>query len=320
MTSPGWAIGIIKQGKLVFAQGYGAANLATQEIITPQSNFRLASLTKPFTALAILQLIQQRKIGLDDTIKNYLDLSPALGNVTVQQLLSHTGGVPDHEGLLKIQKLPVEPTTQDAILTLEDKTPIFPPGSRTCYSDAGYVLLAGIIESVTSCSYASYVQTTILTPLGMKTSIVADSPSVSIPHRVIGYMSSGGTYKENDYNRFNYIMGDEGIYSSIKDLARWEKVWRTDILLSSKIRDVAMTPTTLRNGTKCKYGLGWLTGTWHGQRIVYHDGEWVGFRTIFCMIPDRHLTIIALSNVAIWNTEEDRLRMALTIADIINAI
>lgn len=303
---------MLKDNQIVWRKCVGLADLNKKIPITPITNFRLASLSKQFTAMTVMILVQRRKLNLEDKLTDFFSDYPAYGNqVTVRQLLSHTAGIPDHEKpLYKTIKSGDEPTMIDALEVLRNQPiPLFPPGSKYQYSDAGYVLLALIIEKVSGLSYRKFLQRNIFSPLGMTGSDVLDQTKSKIKNRAMGYKIIGKGFEVFDYDPLNYIVGDEGVYSSLEDMIEWSRAWEEEILVSRKTLTEAMTPAKLANGDFGKAGFSWLTGKFNGDKIVYQDGSWVGFRNIILKIPAKKLTAVILSNRTDLDSEKQRINM-----------
>lgn len=317
-TTPGYAAIVLKNNKMLWQKCIGLANLDKKIPITPKTNFRLASLSKQFTAMAILILVERRKMNLEDKLTEFFSDYPAYGNkVSVRQLLTHTAGIPDHEKQLYRTIRPGnEPTMIEALEVLKNRpAPLFLPGSKYQYSDAGYVLLALIIEKVSGVSYREFLKQNIFTPLRMNGSDVLDQTKPKIKNRALGYKTlPKNKFRLFDYDPLNYIVGDEGVYSSIEDMIKWSRAWNKEMLVSRESLAEAMTPARLVNGEFGKAGFSWLIGIYRGRRIIYQDGTWVGFRNIILKIPAQRLTVIILSNRTDLDTERRRISLAYKLA------
>jgi len=366
-NSPGYAMAVIKNGKIVLMETDGLADLDKKIPITTKTAFRLASLSKQFTAMAAMILAERKKLILENKLADFFPDYPGYGNkVTIRQLLTHTGGIPDHEKplyqLIKRGKNICgydrgsryfithdresrysEPTIYEALEVLKNQpTPLFPPGSRYQYSDAGYVLLALIIEKVAGLSYRNFLKRNIFSPLSMSGSDVFDQTKPKVKNRATGYKTTNsiirtsGRCRDNrddskgvtrkfeilDYDPLNFIVGDEGVYSTIEDMIKWSRAWEEEILVSRKSLAEAMTPAKLISGNFGKAGVSWLFGNDLNRfrlkagmtNIVYQDGAWVGFRNIILKIPAGKLTVIILSNRTDLDTETKRVSAAYSVA------
>ncbi|MBI5356890.1 beta-lactamase family protein [Candidatus Collierbacteria bacterium] len=368
-NSPGYAMAVVKDGKTVLTKTAGLADLDNKVSITAKTAFRLASLSKQFTAMAVMILVERKKLSLKNKLMDFFPNYPGYGNkVTVRQLLTHTAGIPDHEKpLYKLMSLfqkslraspsdwrsvaissldldchvsldyardprndggNSEPTIYDALKVLKNQpAPLFSPGSRYQYSDAGYVLLALIIEKVSGVSYRDFLNRNIFSSLTMNSSDVLDQTKPKIKNRALGYKRmrllrparSGARndregYENFDYDPLNYIVGDEGVYSSLEDMIKWNLAWKEEILVSRRSLAEAMRPAKLTGGNFGKAGFSWLMGEFNGDKIVYQDGAWVGFRNIIFKIPAQKLTVIILSNRTGLDTERQRVSLASQLA------
>lgn len=327
---PGFAAVVLKDNNVVWQKCSGLADVGRRIPITQGTNFRLASLSKQFTAMAVLILIERKKLNFENKLVDFFSDYPAYGNkVLVKQLLTHTAGIPDHEKpLYRAIRSGDEPTIYDALEILKSQpSPLFPPGSKYKYSDAGYVLLALIIEKVSGFSYREFLKQNVFLPLQMVNSDVLDQTKPRIKNRAVGYKitrlphpAKGGArnddkcFDEFDYDPLNYIVGDEGVYSSIEDMIKWNRAWSEEVLVSKKSLSVTMTPARLVNGEFGKARFSWLIRNYRGRKIVYQSGSWVGFRNILLMLPKKSLTVILLSNRTDFNNEKQRIAAAYKLA------
>lgn len=307
--APGFSMLVNDRRKILLEKSIGLANLQTLKPITPNTAFRLASLTKQFTTMAIMILKERKLLSFDDRIEKFFPDFPNYGkNISIRQLLTHTSGIPDHEKLLyKKINFGEEPNIYDALYVLnQQKKLLFKSGEKNQYSDSGFVLLALIIEIVSKKSYSDYLVENIFLPLKMKNTIVIDNASISIQDKAIGYEKIGNNWKEFDYDPLNYIVGDEGIYSTANDLINWSEAWLTDVLVSEKTLSEALSAGTLTNGSLGKYGFSWLIDTKNNSKLVYQKGTWVGFRNIIMIDLISGASIIFLSNSMMLTNERDQ--------------
>lgn len=308
---PGYALSILKEGQAVETRCQGFVNLSSSTPITVKTNFRLASLSKQFTAMAIMVLKERRLLNYKNTIGDFFSSFFEQGKcVTIRQLLTHTSGMPDHEKILYQQVQPGEyATMNDAFNVLKaQKKLLFPSAARYQYSDSGYVLLALIIENVSGFSYREFLRKNIFSPLKMKDSDVLDNKNRFIRFRAYGCRKKNERF---DDDSLNFIVGDEGVYSSIEDMMKWNKAWDSPLLVGRDTLQPALKPAFLPNGKTGKSGFSWLIRTYKNLEIMYQDGEWVGFRNIFLKIPEKNLAVIYLSNKTDLDSEVQRLRVAI---------
>ena len=294
-STPGYAIVVSANDRIVFEKYEGLADVARGISITANPQFRLASISKPFTAQAIDILKEKNKLKLSDPVKRFFPRFAQFGkDITIDQLITHRSGLPDHELVLNKQKnQSYEPTIRDAYNVFQkmEKTN-FPVGSKYEYSDAGYVLLALIIEKVSGMPYRDFLSRDIFKPYGLSHTLVVDETKPSIKNRAYGYKKIGKTYELYDYDRLNYIVGCEGIYSTARDLARW------------------VSSTVL----KSKNTIGWFV---EGD-IVFHRGTWVGFNNIVVMNVKKETSAILLSNTTAFPNKQTRLNLGKGLLDLTN--
>lgn len=295
--APGASVMVIHQGKPVFARGYGLANLAQLVPCDRNTNFRLASVTKQFTAMAVLMLAERGKLLLDERLADFFPEFPAHGNqITVRQLLTHTSGLLDYEDEIpQGTTLPVLDQDVLRILMRQDKT-YFPPGAQYRYSNSGYALLALIVEQRSGQTFARFLKQNIFTPLKM-TNTLAYEPGLSVvPNRAYGHSLVDGEFKRTDQSLTSSVLGDGGIYSSVTDLFKWDQALYTTKLVSRKTLQQAFTPATTTDKPGKSYGFGWRIGKYRGLKEIAHSGETMGFRTRITRFPERKFTVIILAN------------------------
>ena len=292
---PGASLLVIKDGKPLLRRGYGMANLEQHEQASPATNYRLASVSKQFTAAAILLLAEDGRLKLDDSVRHWLPSLPAMADkVTLRQLLSHTGGLIDYEDLM-----PASTTEQlndnDVLRMLSATTKsYFAPGTAYRYSNSGYVLLGLVIEKASGTTLPAFLQQRIFQPLHMVHTLMYVRGGPEVSHRAYGYSEQNGTWKRTDQDLTSATRGDGGIYSSIDDLAKWDAALYDDRLLSDASRKLAFSPHAKVVGEpyEASYGFGWrITGD-----TLWHSGESIGFRNVIVRWPKQHLTVILLSN------------------------
>jgi len=330
-TAPGAAVLVVRNGQPVFRRGYGITDLRSIRPIDAETNFRLASFTKQFTATCIMLLAHDGKLHYDDHLTDFFPEFPAYGkSITVRNLLNHTSGLPDYEDLL-MQKYPNTPEEKipqilDAgvLKLLEQQTAAkFPAGSTWEYSNSGYVVLALIVEKVSGEPFGQFLHDRIFVPLKMTNTLAYEKGKNEVPHRAYGHTKLGQSekdgWRETDQSSTSATLGDGGIYTSIDDLAQWDRALREHTLLSEAEMQPALTPVKPTGGpakspegTNVSYGFGWFLNPYHAHKRMWHDGETMGFRTTIQRFPDDNLTIIVLANRTDINPEE----LALKVADL----
>ena len=299
---PGVAIAVVKKGTVLAAKGYGLANVEHQVPVGPETIFQSGSLGKQFTAAAVMLLVEQRKIGLDDSLMKFFPDAPApWRGITVRHLLTHTSGIPDYESVesgpasvdLRRDYSEEELTRFAFKLTLE-----FPPGSRWNYSNTGYVLLGVIIHKASGQFYGDLLRERVFAPLGMTTARVISEADI-VPHRAAGYRLHDGDLKNQHWvsPTFN-TTADGALYLSMHDLIAWDTGLRSGALLGSKSWAQVYDPVTLNSGNTYPYGFGWFVDTVNGNRLLHHGGAWQGFKSQISRYLGEDLTIIVLANLA----------------------
>ena len=294
-VQPGAAVMVIRRGQIVHQAGYGYADLERRVPITAGSAFNLASVSKQFTAMAVMVLAASGDLGYDDPVSRYLpQLSPYKG-VTIRQLMTHTGGLPDYYDVIDTRY--GMPSNAEALALLADiSTPDFPPGERFAYSNSGYDMLGPLVEAVSGTDFATFMRERVFTPAGMRHSVIHDHTLPRIASRAYGYEPIGDGFRLNDDDPLNGIVGSGSMYSTLKDLFRWDQALYTDTLVSRSALDGAFEPGRLNDGTAIDYGFGWALDQYDGRRRVRHGGSWVGFRTHIARYPDERFTVVILAN------------------------
>ena len=277
---PGAAVAVVHDGQVVFMKAYGMADVAKGIANSPGTIFRLASVTKTFTAVAVLQLVEAGKLKLDDPLSKFVPDFPNADKIRISHLLSHTAGVPDFIPYDEVKKRPLE----------------FEPGSRINYSNNGYYLLGRIVEKVSGQPWDEYLRDHIFRPLGMKHS--GYDRTVELAGRATGYLAGAdGTYQPIAPQDALGAYAGGGLYSTVEDMALWASGLASGKLLPNETLERASTPGLLSDGRRTAYGFGWMTATYRGLREVGHGGDITGFNSYFARYPDEKLTVIVLSNV-----------------------
>jgi len=326
-NAPGAAVLVVQNGKPVFRQGYGVTDLRTHHPIDAKTNFRLASFTKQFTATCIMLLVHDGKLHYDDHLTDIFPEFPAYGKaITIRNLLNHTSGLPDYEDLLMKQYPDTPPEKIPQILDagvlklLEQQTAgKFPPGSKWEYSNSGYATLAMVVEKVSGKPFRQFLHDRIFAPLKMTNTLAYEKGKNEVPNRAYGHTKEKDTWRETDQSPTSAVLGDGGIYSSLDDLAKWDRALREHTLLSAAEMQPALSPVqptggpaTNDDGAPVSYGFGWFVDPYKGHKRMHHDGSTIGFRTTIQRFTDDNLTIIILAN---WN-DADPEAMALKLADL----
>ncbi|HXF04296.1 MAG TPA: serine hydrolase domain-containing protein [Blastocatellia bacterium] len=294
---PGLAMAVVKDGQVIAAKGYGRASLELDVPVTPETVFEIGSITKQFTAAAIMLLVEEGKVRLDDKISTYLPgLPETWSSVTVRHLLTHTSGIKSYTSVMDFLTLCRNDHTSDEIIRMVSGFPLeFQPGEKWAYSNTGYYLLGLIIEKASGRSYWDFLDERIFKPLGM-TATRSSEPKAIIPHRARGYSWMGDRYVNIDPLTTTAAGAAGAIVSTVLDMARWDAALYTERVLKRSSLDQMWTPATLTSGQTTDYGFGWRVGEIRGHRFVQHGGGTPGFRSHFLRLPDDRLTIIILTN------------------------
>ena len=290
-----------ENGNIITQKSYGYSNLRKKELLTKEHSFQLASVSKPFTSIAILQLIENNKINLKDTIQEFFPEFPYQG-ITIHQLLSHRSGMSQYthfcdapDSIWPDKSITIN--NQDVINIITRIVPLinYKPDYRYYYCNTNYLILASIVEQVSGISFKQYVKKYIFEPSGMFNSAIYDRTNLEdLVLPVQGYENK--TPWEDVY--LNGVVGDKGVYSTTEDLLKFDRALEKNILISDSLKKLAFTKMNLeRKGSK-NYGYGFrLKEHEKYGKIVYHTGWWKGFRSYFVKVLDKNQTIIVLNNV-----------------------
>jgi CubicO group peptidase (beta-lactamase class C family) len=299
---PGLALLVARRGEIVRAEGFGFANVEHEVPVKPETVFQSGSVGKQFTAAAVMMLVEEGKLGLDDPITEYLeDAPPSWKAITMRRLLSHTGGFPDYpEDFDYQQDQDNEEAHEQALLRLARTLPLTStPGTRWEYSNLGYAVAGIVIRRVSGLFYGDLLDRRIFRPLGMRSArIISEADIVS--HRAAGYRLNAGRLKNQEWvSPMVNTTADGALYFSILDLARWDAALRTERLLKRSTLEEMWAPVRLANGEPNPegYGLGWVAEASHGQRVVRHAGQWQGFSSSIVRFPEDGLTVALLANL-----------------------
>ncbi len=320
---PGLAAVVEKDGRVIFEQGYGVRKLGTTEKIDAETNFRLASVTKQFTAMAIMLLVKDGKVRYDERLTEIFPEFPAYGkNITVRNLLNHTAGLADYEDLMDREEKANGPRwsaehqiQDDEVLALLEKQTAgeFAPGTSWTYSNSGYVVLGLIVAKASGMPYRDFLQKRIFDPVGMKHSVVYQKGKNEVSRRAFGYSKDGGKLVETDQSSTSATLGDGGVYCNLRDMAKWDEALEKHTLLSEAEMAPALTPAKLADGSEThwpskqddnnlapgkpvSYGFGWFLDPLNGHPRMWHAGGTMGFRTVIERFTRDGLTIVILGN------------------------
>lgn len=318
-STPGLAVLVRQDGRTVFERGYGARDLKTLAAIDASTNFRLASFTKQFTAMAIMLLVHDGKLRYDQTLTEIFPAFPAYGKtVTVRHLLTHTAGLPDYEDLMdEMEKgrTPIWSTgrqiqDQEVLdLLSRQSRPKFAPGASWSYSNSAYVVLGLIVAKISGQSYPDFLHSRIFQPLQMESTLAFVKSVNTVPNRAFGHSMKAGKFVETDQSSTSATLGDGGVYSNLADLAKWDAALTRHTLLTEKEMQPALTPAKLAGGAPTlwpatpggenldpgrpvAYGFGWFLD----PDRMWHYGSTQGFRTVIERYLHPNLSVIILCN------------------------
>jgi len=292
-AAPGAGVAVLRDGVPIFRRAYGLADLEGRVAATTATNYRLASLTKQFTAAAILLLAEAGRLSIDDPVRKWLPtLKDGADAIVIRHLLTHTSGLIDYEDLIP-EGCTAQLRDADVLGLLEaENRGYFPPGAGYRYSNSGYSLLALIVGRASGEDFASFLREHIFRPLGLQNTLAYEAGISRVAHRAFGYSASEHSWTRTDQNLTSATLGDGGIYSSVDDLAKWDAALCGDRLLRPESLRLAFQPATQTDDPAVQYGFGWrITG-----ESRWHSGETIGFRNAIVRFLEQRLTVIVLTN------------------------
>jgi CubicO group peptidase (beta-lactamase class C family) len=334
---PGCALLVRSAGRTVLAAGYGVRALGSRAPLDVHSNFRLASVSKQFTAMAVMLLVADGRLSYDATLADLLPGFPDYARrVTVRHLLTHTAGLPDYEDLMDAEEraggpayTPQQQIQDGQVLELLQRQPMlrFEPGSQWAYSNSAYVLLGLIVGRLSGRPFGEFLAARIFTPLGMHDTRLYVRGRNSVPKRAYGHEPGAQGLVPADQSSTSATQGDGGVYSNIADLARWDAALESHALLPASAMDAAYEPVRLADGGQTRwpetgdednlapgqpvaYGFGWFLDPVDGQSRRWHFGTTRGFRSAIMRFPERRLTTVVLCNRTDIDAREVALRLA----------
>jgi CubicO group peptidase (beta-lactamase class C family) len=301
--SPGAAVLVRRGGRMVFERGYGVRDLRSLAAIDAETNFRLASCTKQFTAMAIMLLVHDKMLRYEQSLAEIFPEFPAFGTtITIGSLLHHTSGLPDYETLMEQEeksggrKWTADNQIHDAdvlVLLEREHVSLFPPGTKWAYSNSGYVVLGLVVAKVSGRSFGDFLRERIFAPLKMDQTIAYEKGKNEVANRAFGHSRDGSAWEQTDQSSTSATLGDGGVYSSLGDVAKWDEALAKHTLLSEIEMREALTPVTLFGGAQpvwpggqdraagspVAYGFGWFLDPYRGNARMWHYGDTMGFHT-----------------------------------------
>ena len=297
--TPGLSLAVINDGRPIIVKGYGLANIEHQVPVKPETIFQSGSVGKQFTSMAVMMLVEEGKIGLDDKLTKYITDVPATwSGITIRHLLTHTSGLGDYPQTFDLQR---DSSEQEIFKQLQSVPPEFAPGERWAYSNVGYVTLGVLIRKVSGQFYGDFLAQRVFKPLGMITARVISEADI-VHNRAAGYELVKGEIKNQRWVAPSLnTTADGALYLTALDMVKWDEALSNGKLLKKESYDQMWSPVKLNNGLTHPYGFGWMLGNVNGKKLIEHGGSWQGFKTHISRYPDNKLTVIVFANLAQTN-------------------
>ena len=297
---PGVALAVVRNGKIVKAAGYGMANVELSVPTKPESIFQTGSVGKQFTATAVMMLVEEGKVGLDDKISKYFpDSPPAWKDIAVRHLLTHTSGIPDYtsEKAGGAVNMRMDYTEEELVKKIAALPLDFPPGEKWSYSNSGYLILGVLIHHVSGEFYGDFLQHHVFQPLQMNSTRIISEADI-VPNRSAGYRLVKGELKNQEWVAPSLnTTADGALYTNVLDLAKWDAALYTERLLKKSSFDQMWTPVKLNSGKTSPYGFGWRVAEVNRHRLLEHGGAWQGFTMHISRYVEDKLTVIVMTNL-----------------------
>ena len=297
-NSPGFAVLIAKDTSVIYKKAFGYANLEHDVKLTPEHIFRIGSITKQFTACAILKLAEKGKLSLEDDITKYIKDYPVHGHsITIEHLLTHTSGIKSYTGMNTwTNEVRRKDFTPEELIEFFKKEPMdFAPGEEYRYNNSAYFMLGYIIENVSGKTYEEYLNEQFFVPLGMKNTSY-DQTTKIIKNRASGYQKNNDRFENAEYLSMTQPYAAGSLLSTVGDLFRWYTAVMNDKVISRENREKAHTSYALNNGEPTGYGFGWALGNIHGSPMIEHGGGINGFLTSSMYLPEEKVFVAVFSN------------------------
>jgi CubicO group peptidase (beta-lactamase class C family) len=290
---------VSKFDQVIYKEAFGYADLRKKDTLSTQTAFQLASVSKQFTAMAIMMLKEQGKIGYDDSVQQYIPNFPYKG-ITIRQLLNHRSGLSNYtyfsDELWPDRKIPI--TNEDVLNLMAEHQPqvYYQPNTRYDYSNTGYFLLASIVEKASGMPFASFMQKHVFEPLQMTHTFTFSDSLITQTDQVASGHTRNRRKRRPDY--LDTVLGDKGVYSTVEDLYKWDQALYTQKLVKKETLEEAFTGSRLKRKKDEDYGFGWrIRQLERGDTVVYHAGLWHGYNTYLLRNPTDHSALIVLSNL-----------------------
>lgn len=295
-NGPGGVFLIAKKGKPVYEKTFGMANLELNAKLNTNSVFQIGSMTKQFTAIAILMLEEQGKLKISDPVAKYIPSYPNGNNITIHNLLTHTSGIKDFTKMKSLQDIAQKEMTPEQMVDFFKNEPAdFAPGEKFEYNNSGYVVLGYIIELVSGGTYEDFIKKNIFDKIGMTNSYYASDRKV-IKNRAYGYHKKSSGYVNKTVINFSVPFSSGSLMSTLDDMLKWQNALNQNLLLSSKEETKAFTKYKLNNGQEIEYGYGWHLKNINGIPTREHGGSIFGFKSMAVYIPSEDIYVLGFSN------------------------
>jgi len=299
-STPGCALGVSSGGRLVYAKGYGMADLTFGVPITPATVFDIGSTSKQFAAASLLLLAADGKVALSDDVRKYVPELPDYGDtITLEHLLQNTSGLGDYTRTLWLKGFKMEDATDDddaLAVIVKQRALLFKPGAQWAYSNTGFFLLSVVIKRVTGKTLAEFAKERLFMPLGLARTHFRDDHTSIVPGRATAYSprEKGGGF-QTDLSDWDQL-GDGAVNTNVTELLQWEENFYTARVGGTALVEQLQRPATLTSGESVGYARGLFLDTYRGQRRIHHSGGWAGYRAVLMRFPEQHLSIAVLCN------------------------
>ncbi len=295
-NAPGATFLISKNGNIIYKKAFGLANLELNAQMHTENVFEIGSMTKQFTAMAILMLIERGELNLDDEITRFIPDYPTNGNkITIHHLLTHTSGIKNYTSIKELIAISKQDLTPKELIDFFKNEPVdFSPGEKFSYNNSGYVLLGYIIEKISGQPYANFIEEQIFKKLQMSASQYASQSEV-VQNRASGYHNKNG-YVNSRKVSYTLPYASGALMSTIGDMFKWQNAIKNNTLISEKLKKLAFTNHTLNNGENINYGYGWHIKSLNGMLSYEHGGSIFGFKSMGVYLPNHDIYVIGLTN------------------------
>lgn len=295
-NGPGAAVLVAKNGKTLYRKAFGKANLELDVPMKPENVMELGSITKQFTAVSILKLMEEGKLSLEDPLSRFIPDYPRGEEIKIHHLLNHTSGIKSYTDMPSFRlQARTDITPKELIAVFQDHPMDFDPGERYMYNNSAYILLGYIIEEISGMTYADYIQKNIFTPLGMRNSYYGSKSSV-IPNRASGYQPVENGYKNADYLSMTIPYAAGSLMSNVDDMLLWNQAVHNNKIISEKSKQLAFQNYKRNDGKPIYYGYGWAVNEISGTPTIEHGGGIFGYTTAGIYAPNENIYVIVLTN------------------------